>query len=98
MAVSLANIRDLLLPGVWVLNGKGSPKVDISIDFSHDCIMISVSGAGREVLFTRQEIKDRAYLANFASRVEAFKAKTRVRYEPYGATEGAVSGSAEPEQ
>lgn len=86
MPMSLAALRDLLLPGIYTLNGKGGPEVGINIDYANDCIMLLARGH-REVLYTRQDIENQTYrTGDLTTKVEAIKAKASAQYVPYGSS------------
>jgi hypothetical protein len=83
MSISLSAVRDLLLPGLYAVNGRGGPEVELMIDHATDSIMLIVPGH-REILYTRQDIENQAYRSgDLAQKVEAIRAKASVQYIPY---------------
>lgn len=67
MPLSLPQIRDLLLPGLW---GQ-KVEVDVLCNFADDSIEIITPGK-RETLFTRSEIDDGSFKQQFAPRLKQF--------------------------
>ena len=69
MVRSLAQVRDLLLPGLWGMEREA--EVDIVCDFTSDSLDIVTPGK-RETLFTRQEIDNNSFEGQFEPRVKRF--------------------------
>lgn len=67
----LSNVRDLLLPGVYMAAahghvGRDVKTADLSIDYLHDTIDLHVCHR----LVTRREIDDQSYKRNVADKIK----------------------------
>lgn len=69
--IKLDQIRDLLLPAVFMRNSENPHlKLDVLIDYTADCLTVTaqknIPGSAPERFFiTRREIDDRLYLDTF---------------------------------
>lgn len=72
MPAPLAQVCDLLRPGLWCIeqemNIPARLNVDLVIDYSNDSILLRVGGESH-LLFWRAEIDDNLYKAEFGPRV-----------------------------
>ena len=65
----LSSGRDLLLPALWAVRQRAGPRVkecDIQVNLADDSIDLFV----RHTLFTRSELEDGSFKANFRGRTE----------------------------
>lgn len=67
MALSLSEIRDMLLPGICFLNKDADKNWDLVADYLADTLYL-VSGDERHELFTREEILDNLHRIYFRPR------------------------------
>jgi hypothetical protein len=67
MPMSLPQVRDLLLPGLW---GK-KIDADIFCNFNTDSLEIATRDK-RETLFTREDIENGTWKAQFGPRLKQF--------------------------
>lgn len=69
MPLNLAQVCDLLRPGLWgMTQGKGD-RADLFVDWVTDSIGVRINGKP-SVLFTRPEIEDGIHKVEFAPRVK----------------------------
>lgn len=70
MPQHITAIRDLLLPKLHMLCAEVNKRADLIIDYNTDSILIAIEGKKEQsTLFTRKEIADNTYRADFVPRV-----------------------------
>jgi hypothetical protein len=68
MPSNLAQIKDMLIPGAWILGEAYGEIIDLGIDYRTDSITVRIGTKCHE-LFSRAEIDDGVYKAEFAPRL-----------------------------